>query len=78
MLGRSVRDRITGFAGIVTGHVSYISGCNQVLVVPPVKQDGTLAEAQWFDEQRMEITSADVLTLDNSRTPGPDMEPPKR
>lgn len=78
MLGLNVRDRITGFAGIVTGHVAYISGCNQVLVVPPVKPDGSLAESQWFDEQRVEVLSTNRLILDNSRTPGPDKAAPKR
>jgi hypothetical protein len=40
-LGSNVKDRITGFSGIVTGFVTYLSGCNQALVIPNVATDGT-------------------------------------
>lgn len=77
-LGQRVRDRITGFTGMVTGRCEYISGCHQVLVVSPVDSSGKLVESQWYDEQRCEVTDAEAFTLDNSKTPGCDMEAPKR
>lgn len=77
-LGHTVRDRITGFIGIVTGIVTYISGCSQALVVPKVKADGTLAEGQWFDLQRLELQSKKQITLANDATPGPDAAPARR
>jgi hypothetical protein len=77
-LGRSYRDRITGFKGMATGHVRYISGCNQVLLAPPVDKDGKLRDAQWFDEQRLEDQGGKTLVLDNSKTPGFDAPAPKR
>lgn len=78
-LGQTVRDRITGFQGVVTGVVNYISGCNQALVVPRVKDDGSLTDAQWFDLQRLEVeTSIATVTLDNGSSPGFDRAPPKR
>lgn len=77
-LGQKVRDKITGFAGTVTGHCEYISGCNQTLVVPGTKEDGSLIGAEWFDDQRLEVTDATPIVLDNSKTPGFDKAPPRR
>lgn len=76
--GRKVKDRITGFTGVVTGVVNYISGCNQALIAPPVGADGKLPDSQWFDVQRLEVVSDETITLDNGATPGCDMAPPKR
>lgn len=71
MLRARVRDKVTGFVGIATGRVEYITGCNQVLVSPPVKQDGDLPDSKWFDEQRMEVLEEDFISpLDNTLTPG--------
>lgn len=77
-LGRKYRDRITGFSGMATGRVVYISGCNQVLVSPPVDGDGKPRDPQWFDEQRLEDLGGETLVLDNAATPGPDLPAPKR
>jgi hypothetical protein len=54
-LGSKVRDEITGFSGIITGFVTYLSGCDQALVVRKVTADGAFKDAQWFDEQRLEV-----------------------
>lgn len=77
LIGYTVRDRITGFEGVVTGFVVYISGCNQALVVPKAK-DGRMGDGAWIDEQRLETTDAHRVVLDNSRTPGCDAAPPIR
>lgn len=80
LLGRVVTDRITGFSGTVTGVAIYLTGCNQVLVVPKTAEDGALRDSQWFDQQRLTIDdpSAAPVVLDNAATPGPDKEAPKR
>ena len=79
LLGKTVKDRITGFKGVVVGYVEYISGCNQVLIVPRVKEDGSTINSGWYDEQRIDIdVSASQIVLDNSRTPGSDKAPPIR
>jgi hypothetical protein len=78
-LGATVRDIITGFSGVVTGRVEYLSGCNQSLVQPRVGDDGTHRGPEWFDEQRL-VTDPDVpaIALDNGATPGFDRAAPKR
>ncbi len=78
MLGKKVTDKITGFSGIVTGRVNYISGCNQALVNPPVDKDGNIQEAAWFDEQRLNVSDDDAIVLENGNNPGFDHAPPVR
>lgn len=52
-LGTEVTDQITGFKGMVTARVQYITGCNQYLVQPRVKETGDFVESCWFDEDRV-------------------------
>ena len=78
ILGTTYVDRITGFSGVATGHVVYLSGCNQTLLVPPAV-DNVLKEAQWFDDQRLVRDSSKVrIELANGTTPGFDKMAPKR
>lgn len=77
-LGIEVKDKITGFRGVVTGFVRYLSGCNQVLVAPALGPDGALRDSQWFDVQRLDRVGDSKIVLDNEATPGFDSEPPKR
>lgn len=78
-LGNVVEDRVTGFKGVVTGLVTYISGCNQALLIPKVDKDGKLVDGQWFDIQRLQLDeSVERIQLENEATPGFDLSPPKR
>lgn len=77
MFGLKAKDKITGFIGTITGHCSYISGCSQLLLSPPVKE-GDYKDAKWFDEQRVEITEGERIILDNGSTPGSDISAPVR
>lgn len=77
-LGSSVKDKVTGFIGVATGYVQYITGCNQYLVQPAVKADGEFVEGRWVDEQRLEAAEGAVIELENAAAPGPDMPPPIR
>lgn len=77
-LGHKYKDRITGFSGIATGHVNYISGCNQTLLAPSTAPDGDLRASQWFDDQRLEQQDGEPIRLDNGSTPGCDRAAPRR
>ena len=77
-LGNRYKDKITGFKGVATGYVKYISGCNQVLLAPPAGKDGGLIESQWIDEQRLDIMVGDAITPKNDVSPGFDRMAPKR
>lgn len=68
-LGQKSKDKITGFEGVLTGKASYLTGCDQYLVQPAVK-DGNFREGKWFDEGRLEVvgeafTAADVAADKN-------------
>lgn len=79
LLGYKLQDKITGFTGVATGYVTYITGCSQFLLAPPMDKDGKLPDSMWFDEQRMLLCPDQTqIVLDNSATPGPDREAPKR
>lgn len=55
-LGKRAKDRITGFEGIVTGEISYLTGCDQILIQPQgLDEKGLVKDAKWFDIYRCEI-----------------------
>lgn len=72
-----VKDVITGFEGIITGHADYITGCDQFLVQPSAK-DGEWKEARWFDEKRLEVVDFDIssIKLKESKENGADISAP--
>lgn len=78
LLGLTFKDKITGFEGVATGYVQYLTGCNQVLLAPRCGPDGALRDSQWFDQQRLETQMNAAVTLDNGVTPGCDRAAPKR
>jgi hypothetical protein len=79
-LGVTLRDKITGYEGVVVGFVQYISGCNQYLIRARVTEKGKDPSAgEWIDEQRCELVGTfDKIVLDNRKTPGADRPPEKR
>jgi hypothetical protein len=62
--GVEVRDKVTGFSGVVTGRADYITGCNQYLVQPPAK-DGAFVEPRWYDEHRLAVIGTTRVELAN-------------
>lgn len=54
-LGLKVKDKVTGFTGIITARTQYLTGCNGYGITPPVDKDGKTGEWQHFDEGRLEI-----------------------
>jgi len=55
ILGRQVRDRVTGFEGVAASVSFDLYGCVQVVVTPKAK-DGETKSGVWLDIQRLEIT----------------------
>ena len=60
MLGMKVRDRVTGFKGMLSSVSFDCYGCVQGLVTPPVLI-GKLQELQWFDMKRLEVDGQRVM-----------------
>lgn len=62
-MGQCVKDKVTGFSGVVTGCTSYITGCDQFLVQPPVKDNGDFVESRWLDENRLHVMNNGDLVV---------------
>lgn len=56
LLGWTYRDIITGFTGVATAGISYLTGCDQVSLQPLPQADkpNDLPEGKWFDVTRCE------------------------
>jgi hypothetical protein len=76
--GSEVKDKITGFKGIVTGKCNYISGCEQYLVQPKGKTSDKKPDAIWFDIDRLELVSKKVISIKENIHNGSDMEAPTK
>lgn len=54
MLGSRMKDKITGFAGVVTSITFDAYGCVQALVTPPYdKEKDKIPESYWVDVKRL-------------------------
>lgn len=60
LLGKEVKDKITGFKGIATSVHGYLTGCTQYGVQPPVDEKGVVPASQWFDDGRLEVVGPGV------------------
>jgi len=56
-LGDKVKDKITGFSGIVIGRTNWLNGCITIGVQSAEMKDGRPVDSVWFDEQRVDSTS---------------------
>lgn len=63
-LGEVVKDKVTGFSGIVIGRASHISGCDTYGVQPKELKDGMPQEAKWLDEPRLNATGKSIAMVD--------------
>lgn len=64
LLGKKVKDKITGFEGIATSKHIYLTGCNQFGVQPQVDEKGKVPDKGYFDEGRLEVTGEGVKPKD--------------
>ena len=55
VLGLKVRDRVTGFDGVVSSVSFDLYGCVMCVVTPPAKAGEKKADSEWFDHKRLEI-----------------------
>lgn len=77
-LGKKGRDKVTGFEGILIGHIRYLTGCDQYGIVPPSK-DGKVENTQWFDEGRIDIIGEGITVneVKSKRPGGPNRDAPR-
>jgi hypothetical protein len=68
-LGAHVRDKITGFEGVVVAKTEYLTGCNRISLQSKELKDGKPLDWQNFDEDQCEIIDLQKVKLD-MKTPG--------
>lgn len=81
-LGDTAYDRLSGFKGVVMGRIEYLTGCNQIFILPKSDKDNEFKEGHWFDVERVEVAEvATVKVLQSNRmealTQGADIPYPK-
>jgi hypothetical protein len=54
ILGKRVRDVVSGLEGVAASVCFDLYGCVQIAVTPPAK-DGKLEVGNWFDYHRLEV-----------------------
>jgi len=53
--GDKVKDRISGFEGVVTGTTIYLNGCVRFIIQPKIDKDGKMPNPEWIDEEQLEV-----------------------
>lgn len=54
-LGDKVKDRVSGFEGIIIAKHDYLYGCTRFSVQPVVDKDGKHPDSMAFDEYQLDI-----------------------
>ena len=79
-LGQEVKDKVTGFKGIVTVRAEHLFGCIRIGVKPQgFDKDGRIQDHEFFDEASLEGSSEGIFPtqpIPETKKPpgGPDRE----
>jgi hypothetical protein len=73
-LGSKVRDRVTGYTGIVIGQTSWLYGCRRYTVQSQEMKDGKPVDPLSFDEDALEIVEESKVSNPVKDTGGPQRE----
>lgn len=76
--GQEVKDKITGFKGIVIGHCSYINGCEQYLVQPKSRKSDSKPDGHWLDVDRLIIVGNKIIYIKEKKHDGCDLSAPTK
>ena len=60
-LGKKACDKITGFSGIITARVEFLTGCNRYCIQPTDLKDGKPIDSIYFDEAQIEIIGNGII-----------------
>ena len=61
-LGKTGRDKITGFSGVLTARCEFLTGCNRYCVQPTELKDGKPIDSIYFDEAQIEIMGEGITS----------------
>ena len=63
-IGDLVKDRVTGFTGIVTAYTKFLSGCDRVGVQPRDLKEGGIRMSEAFDILQLEILEKGAVIVE--------------
>ena len=70
--GDKVKDRISGYVGIVIANTEWFNGCVRVTVQSQkLAKDGKVADNQTFDIEQLELVKAAAVPVKRRPTGGP-------
>ncbi len=69
MLGKKVKDKITGFTGVAVAECKYINGCLCYEVRPERLKDGCMLKTEWIDVQQLELVNPKLSVPPDSGDP---------
>lgn len=72
-LGSKARDKVSGFAGMVTAQAKHLYGCDRVWLQPPIDKDGKFVDGSWFD-----VLSVDLVEAPQIEKTGTNGGPPSK
>lgn len=68
--GDIVKDKITGFNGVVVARIQYLTGCNRYSIQSRILADEKPVEWQNFDEDQLNILKEDIIKIQTDRSKG--------
>jgi len=76
-LHQIVKDKVTGFRGVILARSQYATGCRQYGVAPQkMTKEEKPPEWEWFDETRLQYTGKQIASL--TELGGPSPRPPSK
>jgi hypothetical protein len=78
LLGKKVKDIVSGFEGVAVSKIEYMNGCTQYNIQPKCKDDNTMIKAEWFDAEQVELVSNKTIVKKKKKPtggPSPGSEP---
>lgn len=76
-LGAKARDTVTGFEGTIIGRNEWLNGCVQYALKAEVNDRGEIMEAEWIDEQQVEVVRKSAKATPRKATGGPQQDAPR-
>lgn len=77
-LGKTYKDRVTGFEGVATGEFRFLNGCVQYQLERKVTDSQSEPHYATFDVQRLEEVDAAPVEIAQDKRPGGPHPVPRR
>lgn len=74
-LGWKVKDKISGYEGIVIGRTEWLHGCTRVTIQAQELKDGKPIDSCTFDEPQLDVLTAQSIMGRVTNAGGPRPEP---